>query len=123
MANPEDKKTVLSAKQIDGTLADIAELVVIASDTCGFEVIVSDNALDQFAVQGKFKQDGEYQTLFEIPGDFTSPTGLLVGASGDLTTQAVGTGWMIMDCDGLYSVKLQAASGSDSGVTVKGSAK
>lgn len=106
------------------SLDDVVEIRVSDINTLGCEIAVTTAALDQFAIQGRFAGDGAYQTLFNAAIDFTSPSGLLVGASGDLTTQAVGSGWFIMDCDGLESVKIQAASGTTtSGVAVKGSAK
>lgn len=49
-------------------------------------------------------------TLYSTAADYTSPTGLLVGTSGDLTTQAVGTGWFIMDVSSTYNVELYAQS-------------
>lgn len=106
------------------SLTDIVEIDVEMSETLGCEIAVTTAALDMFAIQVKFTGAGSYQTLFSAAGDFTSPSGLLVGASGDLTTQAVGSGWFIMECDGISKVKIQAASGTTtSGVQALGSAK
>ena len=58
-------------------------------------------------------------TLYSTSADFTSPTGLLIGCSGDLTTQAAGTGWFIMDVRGMYQVELYATSGGTATIAVE----
>lgn len=105
------------------TLADIAEIEVSRRENIGIEIAVTLAALTGFAILGRFHRDGAYQVLYNAALDFTSPGGLLIDASGDLTTQAVGSGWFVMSCDGLESIKLQAASGTTSNVATFGTVK
>lgn len=105
-------------------LDTVVEIPVDEFEKLSCEVAVTIAALDQFVISMKSHKDGSYQTLFSQASDFTTPSGLLVGASGDLTSQAVGSGFFIIDCDGLSSIRIQAASGTTtSGVKVLGSAK
>lgn len=73
----------------------------------GIEFTVADNALDAFQVHGKMHPNGSFQVLYDAAGDYTSPAGLVIGASGDLTAQAAATtGWLFLDVSPLYAVKL-----------------
>jgi hypothetical protein len=74
--------------------------------------------LAAFKIQVRFHASGDYITLYSAAADYTAPSGLLIGASGDLTTQAVGSGWFIMDVRALESVRVLASSGSAAGSTV-----
>lgn len=106
------------------SLDEVCTINVENCEKIGVDIAVTTAALDQFAILGKMHPGGTYQTLFNAAVDFTNPSGLMVGASGDLTTQSVGSGWFIMDCDGLSSIQIKAASGTTtSGVAVKASAK
>jgi hypothetical protein len=76
---------------------------------------VATQALDAFLVQARCSADASFATLYSAGADFTSPSGLLVDASGDLTAvAAAGTGWFVMDVRGLYEVKLLASAAVDS---------
>lgn len=88
----------------------------------GFGITVAGFALDTFLVLGQFHKESAFVTLYSSAGSFTSPAGLVVAASGDLTTQAVGTGWLILDTKPLYAVKLQCSSVNASGSTVTATA-
>lgn len=67
-------------------------------------------AFDQFEIQGKVHPNGPYITLFNTSGEFTTPIGILLGASGDLTALAGGaTGWFILNGVGFQSIRIQAA--------------
>jgi len=69
------------------------------------------NAFDAFIVQGKMHPGGNYVNILSAAGDYTTPAGIVVDASGDLTTLAAGaTGWLIIDVIGFYQVKIQASS-------------
>lgn len=69
------------------------------------------NAFDAFLVQGKVHPDGAYVTLLSAAADYTSPAGIVVDASGDLTVLASGaTGWLILDVLGFNKIKLQASA-------------
>lgn len=79
------------------------------------QVSVATQALDAFLVQARCSADATLTTLYSAAADFTVPAGLMVGASGDLTTlAAAGSGWFIMDVRGLYEVKLLASGAVDS---------
>lgn len=84
----------------------------------GIAVVVAGQALDAFIVQGKFHRDGSLVTLYSAAGAYTSPAGLIVAASGDLTVQAVGTGWLIVDVRPLYELAILTSSGNVAGSTV-----
>ncbi len=75
------------------------------------EITVAVAALTGFNIQARSTPAAPYVTLYSATSDFTQPKGILVGASGDLTTQGVGTGWFIMDVEGLESVQIYATSG------------
>ena len=99
-------------------LTKIAELTL--SGNAFIEIAVADNALDQFQIRAK-APSGSEQILYSTTPDFTSiEFGILVGCSGDLTTQGVGSGWLILEATG--TIILYAASGNaaGSGVTVYG---
>lgn len=69
------------------------------------------NAFDAFIVQGKVTSGSNWMTLFSAAADFTSPAGLVVDASGDLTVLAAGaTGWLVLDCLGFNGIRLQASA-------------
>lgn len=71
--------------------------------------------LDAFIVAARPHADGTFNTLYSVAADFTSPAGLIIGASGDLTTLAAGaTGWFIMDVSSLRDVRLSASAAADS---------
>lgn len=84
--------------------------------------------LNAFSVQVKFHADGAWITILSQSGDFTSPGGILVGASsdagtpgasGDLTTLAASkTGWLGLDVVGLHGLRIQVSSASASGTLV-----
>lgn len=82
------------------------------------EIVVSSKLLGAFSILARPTKDAPYVTLYNATGQFIAPAGPLIGASGDLTTQAVGTGWFIMDVQGMESVKITAASGDAAGSTV-----
>ena len=78
---------------------------------------VATNALDAFLIRARASADATTTTLYSSAGDFTSPSGLLVGASGDLTTLAAGSsGWFIMDVRGLWDVTIQASASGGAAV-------
>jgi hypothetical protein len=82
------------------------------------QIDVTVNALDTFLISGRASADATAATLYSTAGAFTSPAGLIVGASGDLTTQAVGSGWFIMDVRGLWDVTIQASGNGASTVSI-----
>ena len=89
------------------------------------EVGVATQALDVFQIQARMHSGGNFITLFSSAGHFTSPAGILIGASGDLTTLAAGaTGWFILDCLGFDQVRLVAsAAANNAAVTIRAGAE
>lgn len=86
---------------------DVTDLIRIAA-----QFDVATNPFDAFEVQAKFHKDGAYVALYNTSGAFTSPVGLIVGASGNLTAQGAGTtGWLIMETRGIQSIRFQASAG------------
>ena len=83
------------------------------------QITVATAALTGFAIKAKSNTDAAASTLYSTAGDFTTPVGLLVGASGDLTIQGVGVGWFIMDVSGLESIILTATSGGTATLAVE----
>lgn len=82
----------------------------------GIEIANTVQALDAFIVQGRMSPNGAYQTLYSAALDFTTPAGLVVDASGDLTTLGAGaSGWLLLNVLPLYSVKILASSGNVAG--------
>ncbi len=109
-------------KRMDATLVnttlDIA-LDVRGLDRITVQLTVAMEALTGFAIKGKTTDDAAADTLYSAAGDFTSPRGLLVGASGDLTTLAVGTGWFVMDVTGYEEIVMTATSGGTARLAVR----
>ena len=98
---------------------ELLELIVDDISFVGLSIAVTGQDLDTFVVQGRMHQDDSYQTLYSAAGSYTTPTGLIVGASGDLTTlAAAANGWLLLNVLPLYSVKFLASSGNVAGSTV-----
>lgn len=104
VAVPQAGNTTL----LDITVDDVSFL--------GVEIANTVQALDAFIVQGRMSPNGAYQTLYSAAGDFTTPAGLVVDASGDLTTLGAGaSGWLLLNVLPLYSVRILASSGNVAG--------
>ena len=89
----------------------LLEIPVEGINEVGIEVAVSTNNLDAFKVLGKMHKNAAYQTLYSASGDYTSPVGLVIGASGNLTAQAASTtGWLMLDVSPLCAVKITASA-------------
>lgn len=95
------------------TVEDLADTVRMY-----FEVTTGTQAFDAFEIQVKAHPSGSWNAVYNATGDFTTPAGLLVGASGDLTALALSTlGWFIMETRGLYGVRVQASCGNVAGTS------
>lgn len=88
----------------------------------GATVVVATNTLDAFQINFKFHADDTFHTVYDAAGEFTAPTGVLVGTSTDLTVAAAGSHWFILDTGGVYEVQIKASSAgaAGSGVTIRG---
>lgn len=108
--------SVTVAQSGNTTLLDVD---VSRYDRIMVHVAVTGQNLDAFLIKGAGSLDGTLETLYSTAANFTAPTGLIVGASGDLTTlAAAATGWFIMDTTGLKRVQILASSGNVAGSTV-----
>ncbi len=104
----------------DETLTLIDTIIVTNYDAITIYVSNSGNALDQFEIAGNAIRDGTFEILFNAAVDFTSPAGILIGASGDLTTLADGaSGWVLLYPKGFFAIRIQAAraTGADTTLT------
>jgi hypothetical protein len=118
-AGPITRK-VIAAKNEAVSVAGTGNTTLLHVPCAGLERIfvqfsVTTQALDAFLIQAKASADATLTTLYSAAADFTAPTGLLVGASGDLTTTAAAaSGWFILDVRGLFEVKVLASAALDS---------
>lgn len=122
MTNQVDKKYFRhdnKSVSVADTLTTIFEKNIQTVGRIFINFTVADYALDQFAVAVRSNPEASYDVLFSSSADYVTPTGILVGTSGDLTIVAAGSsGWLIMDTDSIESVRIQAASSNALGSTV-----
>ena len=72
---------------------------------------VGANAFDSFVVEAKVNPDGNYIPILAVAADYTTPAGIVVDASGDLTALGAGaTGWLILDALAFYKLKVTASA-------------
>lgn len=90
-------------------LANVARITTDGRQRIDVEVQVTVAALSQFQILGRVSSSGTDQLLYSTSADYTVPKGLLIGTSGDLTVQAVGSGFFQMDCAGFESILIKAA--------------
>lgn len=98
---------------------DLVQFSVGQTERAWVQITCTGQDLDAFIVLGRAHSSGAWLTLASSGSHYTSPAGVVFGASGDLTTLAAGsTGWIALDVQGLDAVKLQASSGNVAGSTV-----
>lgn len=99
---------------------DIVEFDVTQISRLALELINGGaNALDAFIIQGKVNPAGNYVTLLSAASDYTSPAGIVVDASGDLTVLAGGaTGWLILDVLAFAKIRVQASANVSGATTL-----
>ncbi|KKL92781.1 hypothetical protein LCGC14_1881260 [marine sediment metagenome] len=72
--------------------ADIVEIDMHGRQSLSIRVKPVTEAFTEFVVQGKVDpKDSDWETIALVPGDYTSPGGMIFRASEDLTTVAAGT--------------------------------
>lgn len=91
----------------------IMDVITLGLNRLYVHIDVTVHALDAFAILGQGHPDAGFDTLYNTTAGFTNPVGILVGCSGDLTAQAVGSGWFILDVTGLNAVKVTCSGASD----------
>lgn len=102
------------------TAETILEIQVRTIEELWIEFVVGTANLSAFTVALKVREDGNWFTVASAAGDYTTPEGPILGASGDLTVAASGATvhWLKLDVRGVDAVRLQAAGTSS---TVAGS--
>ncbi len=112
----------LASTDVDGSLTLIGAITVSEYDRIMVDVLPGAAAFTAFSIL--ISADGTtYSTAYNTSGDFTTPSGILVGTSGDLTILGAAThGWFILDTTGLNSIQIKAQAGSTSLATASWSA-
>jgi len=86
---------------------DVSQLARLALEILN----VGANAFDSFVVEAKVNPDGNYIPILAVAADYTTPAGIVVDASGDLTALGAGaTGWLILDALAFYKLKVTASA-------------
>jgi len=122
--SPAKPRQVLDASNLAISVPQAGNTVIFSIITIGLkrlflQVTPTGNAFAGFAVIGQATPAAPQSTLYSAAADYTSPKGLVVGTSGDLTTLAAGsTGWIILDVTGLAIVTFTAHSAAAGGSTV-----
>lgn len=106
------------ALPVAAPLTVLLELEVGGLEMIGVQVSPTLAAFNAFSVEAKFHPDSPYVVLYNTTAQFTTPAGLLIGTSGDLTAQAAGTqGWFVLRTEPLYMVRVRASSVGNAAVT------
>lgn len=109
----------------NGSVTDLLDIPTDRLSRIGVQVKVAVQALNAFVIRAKMHPSGDYMTLYSTSIAYTSPTGLLIATSSDLTALAAGSsGWFVLDVSGLYAVQVQVEAAVSSAVVtayVKGS--
>lgn len=98
--------------------------ILFTANTSGIKRIyvqcaVTDQNLDAFIIASRSTGAAAFSTMYSVAGDYTTPKGILVGVSGDLTAQVAGTtGWFVIDVSGVGSIRISASSANVAGSTV-----
>lgn len=107
------KSGALSNADIDS----LEEVAVIKTDNEEFlfvTFVVGTANLSAFRISGRSNTNGGWAILASAAGDYTSPSGVVIDASGDLTVAAFGSTvhWVMIRCSGMESVRIEAAGTS-----------
>jgi hypothetical protein len=101
----------LSATGI-GTLTTVATIDCQERKTLWLSFTVG-VALTAFTVEFAVSHIGDFFTMASVAGDYTTPEGPVLGASGDLTTAAISTThWLKLDVEVVKKVRIKASSTS-----------
>lgn len=87
----------------------VATILVNGRQTLTLSVKVETYALGGFEVWFKHSEDqDDWIRRASAAANYTTPNAPILNASGDLTIQAIGTGWLQIDTRGVYAVQLRA---------------
>lgn len=113
------KSTNSSVAVAQSGLTSVMELNISALERIFIQVSVIGRALDQFQISFRSNSDAPYSLMLSSAANFTTPQGIVVGASGDLTALAASTtGWVIIDVQSFHDIKIEASSAHSDGSTV-----
>lgn len=119
------KNTVVAfnatANALDNSgVQDIFSIDVEGLAFVAIKIAVTGAALTAFQIKAAFCGEDALTVLRSITTDFTTPKGVLVDASGDLTLQGVGTGWFILKCSGISVLVLSANTATAASIALSG---
>lgn len=98
------------------TLTTLFELSCLDSQSASAHFInaAGGENLNVFQIQAAIGQGNSWFILYDVPGAFLQPNGLLVASSGDLVNLPTGfIGWFILDVGGFSAIRCQAAVGAN----------
>lgn len=100
---------------IAGTVTALAAVETI--DVEGYSQLwiafaVSVAALSGFQVEARGRPNGVASVIAAVAGDYTDPTGPVLGASDDLTTAPVGGHFLLLDVRPFKEIVIKAAGTS-----------
>jgi len=95
----------------------VANIDVTHVERVSVEVSVSGDPLNSFSLHGRFHPAGSYRELYASAEDYTSPSGLLIGTSGDLSSLG-GIGWFILDTRALDVLQIKSSSFSETALNL-----
>ncbi len=109
----------VAATTVPGSSTKIGSMDVRGLRRIFVQLTVATASLTGFAIKVQATPAAAEQTLYSAAADFTTPAGLLVGASGDLTGAAAGAHWFCMDVSGLELVHIYATSGGTATLAIE----
>ena len=100
------------------TSEDVLILGVIGNTTCWLTFVVGTADLTGFAVEYNIHPEGGWMSIASAAVDYTTPEGVVLGTSGDLTIAAAGATvhFLKLDVTGVSSIRITAA-GTSSTIT------
>lgn len=101
----------------------VAQILTRHMEQMFCDISVITQALDAFQIHGRARGATSFRSMYSAAGDYTSPAGALIDASGDLTTiAAAGSGWFFMNVLGIDEIAIYVSAAVDGAVvTVKAS--
>ncbi len=113
------REKVLAKAVAQTGLTTLIEVKTANYDRLVAQIKVATHDLDAFVISAKASPYADYKTLRSASGSYTSPTGILLDCTGDLTAQVAATSnTFVLDVGGFYQVKLEASSAHAAGSAV-----
>lgn len=93
---------------------DVVTLKVRDMEELFLSFVVGTANLSAFTVEYRVAPEGGWFTVASAAGDYTSPDGVILGASGDLTTAAAGSTvhWLNLSVKAVHDIRIRAAGTS-----------